>query len=177
VPLWNDIYIILLLLAAMLFWVHTGSFGDKAVFQHRVNSTQSTIESVSNDIEWGVNVQKHLTILKADYNNVSTDVNNSNYTALTVSAQSTITYTQKAIDENDRYKVSLKLQDAQKEWKTALHDYNSAGTFLLKRANEAKRNAGGLEYLKKATTSFNSGIDHLKSVSSPLGINLSLKST
>jgi hypothetical protein len=40
------------------------------------------------------------------------------------------------------------LQDAQKEWKTALQDYNSAGTFLLKGANEAKRNARGLEYQK-----------------------------
>jgi hypothetical protein len=103
----------------MLFWVHTGSYGDKAAFQSRVDSTQSTIESVSNDIEWGVNVQKHLTILKADYDNVLTDVNNSNYTALTVSAQSTITDTQKAIDENDRYKVSPKLGRGFESLKTA----------------------------------------------------------
>jgi hypothetical protein len=172
------IYIILFfLLAAMLFWVYTGSSGDKAAFQSQVNSTQSTIESVSNDIEWGGNVQKHLTILKADYDNVSTAVNSSNYTELAVSAQSIITDTQKAIDENDKYKVSPRLQDAQKEWRTALQDYNSAGTFLLKGANEVKKNAGGLENLKKATTSFNSGIAHLKSVSSSLGINLSFNST
>ena len=86
----------------------------------------------------GFSVKRHLTILKADYGNVSTAVNSSNYTALAISAQYIITDTQKAIEENDKYKVSPKLQNSQKEWRTALHDYNSAGTFLLKGAMKRK---------------------------------------
>ncbi len=170
------IYIILFfLLAAIFVGVFTGSNSNKTTSQSQANSPQSTLASAYQDIQWGANVQKHLTVLKTDFDNVSSAANNSDYAALAINAQYIINDTQKAIEENDQYKVSPKLQEPQKEWRMALQDYNSAGQFLLKGANEAKRGSSGFENFQKAATLRNSGIVHLKKASESLGINVSLK--
>ena len=131
--------------------------------------------SAYQDIQWGINVQKHLTILKTDFDNVSDAVNKSDYSTLAISAQYEIDHTLKAIEENDQYEVSPKFQEAQKEWRMGLQDYNSAGQYLLQGANEGKSGGTGVDNFQKAAEMSSSGTAHLKKASESLGINLPLK--
>ncbi|PAV12330.1 hypothetical protein ASJ81_07005 [Methanosarcina spelaei] len=163
------IYFVLLIL---LFGLIVSGFAES---QNDENASQSssplnTFKSAYQDIAWGNNVQKHLRILKTDLDGVSNATNNSDYTMLAVYAQQIVNDTQNATKENDQYTVSPKLQDAQKEWRVALQDYNSAGQFLLHGANETKNGTVGAENFLKARTFRNSGTDHLKRASELAGI-------
>ena len=95
----------------------------------------------------------------------------SDYTTLAVYAQQIVNDTQNAIQENDQYTVSPKLQDAQKEWRAGLQDYNSAGQFLLQGANKAKNGTLEAENFQKARTFRKSGTDHLERASELAGIS------
>lgn len=166
--------IIFFLLTLVVFEIYIESNSDKIVSQPQASTPQSTLVSIYKDVQWGGNVQKHLTILTTDFNNVSNAANNPNYAELATYTQYTINHTQKAIEENDQYKVSPKLQEAQKEWRLTLQDYNSAGQFLLQGANETKSGNERFVNFKQAATLSNSGTSHLKRMSESLGINLSL---
>lgn len=161
-------FALFILLVVLIVRVFAGSQNDENASQP--NSPLNTFKSASQDIAWGNNVQKHLRILKTDLDGVSSAANNSDYTTLAVCAQRIVNDTQNAIQENDQYTVSPKLQEAQKEWRTALQDYNSAGQFLLQGANEAKNGTVGAENFQKARTFRNSGTDHLKKASELAGI-------
>jgi len=163
-------FTLFILLVVLIVEGFAGSQNDKNASQSQINSLQNSIKSVHQDIAWVNNVQKHLRILKTDLDGISNATNNSNYTALAIYAQQTVNDTQNAIQENDQYTVSSKLQDAQKEWRAALQDYNSAGQFLLQGANEAKNVTGGAENLQKARNLSDSGTDHLKRASELAGI-------
>jgi hypothetical protein len=165
----KHIYFVLLIL---LFGLIVSGFAES---QNDENTSQSssplnTFKSAYQDIAWGNNVQKHLRILKIDLDGVSNATNNSDYTMLAVYAQQIVNDTQNATKENDQYTVSPKLQDAQKEWRAALQDYNSAGQFLLQGANETKNGTVGADNFLKARTFRNSGTDHLKKASELAGI-------
>ncbi|AKB79931.1 hypothetical protein MSHOH_3448 [Methanosarcina horonobensis HB-1 = JCM 15518] len=160
-------FILFILLISVDGWGFAGSQNVENASQP--GSPLSTIQSTYQDIAWGTNVQKNLKILKTDLDGISGAVNNSDYVTLAVYARQTVNDTQNAIQENDQYTVSPKLQDAQNEWRMALLDYNSAGQFLLKGANEAKNGTGGAEYFQKANVSSNSGTDHLKRASELAG--------
>lgn len=160
----------LILLLALIVRGFTGSQNGENISKVQQNSPLNTFKSAYQDIAWGNNVQKHLRILKTDLDNVSNATNNSDYTTLAVYAQQIVNDTQNAIQENDQYTVSPKLQDAQKEWRLALQDYNSAGHFLLQGADEAKNGIVGAENFQKAITFRNSGTDHLKKASELAGI-------
>ncbi|MHC1755532.1 MAG: hypothetical protein AB9861_08905 [Methanosarcina sp.] len=159
-----------ILLVALIVRGFAGSQNDENASQAQPNSPLNTFKSAYQDIAWGANVQKHLEILKTDWDGVSVAANNSDYTTLTVYAEQIVNDTHNAIQENDQYTVSPKIQEAQKEWRAALEDYNSAGQFLLQGANEAKNGTGGAENFQKARTSRNSGTDHLKRASELAGI-------
>ena len=163
-------FILFILLIALIVGVFVGSQNDKNVSQTQSSSPLNSLKSASQDIAWGNNVQKHLRILKADLDGVSNAENNSDYTTLAVYAQKIVNDTQNAIQENDQYTVSSKLQDAQKDWRAALEDYNSAGQYLLQGANEAKNGTGGIENLQKARTLSDSGTAHLEKASELAGI-------
>lgn len=163
-------FTLFILLVALIVGVFAGSQNYKNASQAQPNSPLNTLKSAYQDIAWGANVQKHLNILKTDLDGVSDASNNSDYTTLAVYAQYIVNDTQNAIQENDQYTVSFKLQDGQKEWKAALQDYNSAGQFLLQGANEAKNGTGGAETFQKARTLRNSGTAHLKRASELSGI-------
>jgi hypothetical protein len=165
---------IFFLLALVVFGIYIEPKSDKIASQPQASPQQSTLVSIYKDVQWGANVQKHLIILTTDFNNISNATNNSNYAELATYTQYTIDHTQKAIEENDQYKVSLKLQEAQKEWRMALQDYNSAGQFLLQGANETKSGNERFVNFKHAATLGNYGTSHLKRMSESLGINLSL---
>jgi hypothetical protein len=154
--------------------IYKESNNDQIASQLQASLPQSTLVSMYKDVQWGANVQKHLTLLKTDFSNVSNAENNSNYVELAAYTQYTINHTQKAIEENDQYKVSPKIQEAQKEWRMTLQDYNSAGQFLLQGANETKSSNERFVNFKQAATLGNSGTSHLKRMSKSLGTNLSL---
>ena len=163
-------FALFILLFSLIVGVFAGSQNDANASQAQSNSLQNPLRSAYQDIAWGANVQKHLKILKTDLDGVSSAANTSDYTTLAVYAQCIVNDTQNAIEENDQYTVSPKLQDAQKEWRVALQDYNSAGQFLLQGANEAKNGTGGAENFQKAGTFSDSGTDHLKRASELAGI-------
>jgi len=163
-------FALFILLFSLIVGVFAGSQNDANASQAQSNSLQNPLRSAYQDIAWGANVQKHLKILKTDLDGVSSAANTSDYTTLSVYAQQIVNDTQNAIEENDRYTVSPKLQDAQKEWRAALEDYNSAGQFLLQGANEAKNGTGRAENFQKAGTFSNSGTAHLKNASELAGI-------
>lgn len=169
------IYItIFFLLSLAVFGIYSESSNHKIASQTKASSPQWTLVSMYKDVQWGANVQKHLTILGTDFNNASNAANNSDYAAFVACTKYTINHTQKAIEENDQYKVSPQLQEAQKEWRMALHDYNSTGHFLLQGTNETKSNNERFVNFKQAATLGNSGTSHLKRMSESLGINLFL---
>ena len=169
------IYIIIFfLLALVVFGIYNEFNNDKIDSPPQASLSQSTLVSMYKNVQWGTNVQKHLTVLKTDFNNVSNAANNSDYAELATYTQYTINHTQKAIEENDQYKVSPKLQEAQNEWRMALQDYNSAGQFMLQGTNETKSGNERFVNFKQAATLGNSGTSHLKRMSESLGINLSL---
>ena len=162
------------LLALVIFGIYDESNSDKIAPQIQENSPQLALVSIYKDVQWGANVQKHLAIIKSDFNNISKAANNSDYTELAAYTQYTINHTQKATEENDQYKVSPKLQEAQNEWRIALQDYNYAGQFLLQGANEMRSGNERLVKFKQAVALGNSGTSHIKRMSESLGINLSL---
>jgi hypothetical protein len=163
-------FILFILLAAVVVGVFVGSQNDKNASQNQSSSQQNPIKSAYQDVAWGNNVQKHLRILNADLDSVSNASSNSDYATLAVYAEKIVNDTQSAIQENDQYTLSSKLQDAQKEWRAALQDYNSAGKVLLQGANEAKNGTGGIENLQKARTLQDSGTAHLENASGLAGI-------
>lgn len=163
-------FILFILLIVIIVGGFAVSQNGRNASQVQSNSLQNPFKSAYQDIAWAANVQKNLKILKTDLDGVSNAANNSNYTALAVYAQQTVNDTQNAIQENDQYTVSSKLQDAQKEWRAGLQDYNSAGQFLLQGANEVKNGTIGAENLQKARTLSDSGTDHLKRASELAGI-------
>lgn len=163
-------FTLFLLLFALIAGAFAGSQKDGNVSQAQSSSPQNPLKSAYQDIAWGANVQKHLKILKTDLDGVSDATNNSDYITLAIYAQNIVNDTQTAIQENDQYTVSSKLQDAQREWRLALQDYNSAGQFLLQGANEAKNGTGGAENFQKARIFSDSGTDHLENASELAGI-------
>jgi hypothetical protein len=163
-------FTLFILLVVLIFRGFAGLQNDENASQAQSKSLQNPLKSVSQDIAWGTNVQKHLKILNTDLDGVSSAANNSDYTTLAVYAQKIVNDTQNATQENDQYTVSSKLQDAQNEWRAALQEYNSAGQFLLQGANEAKNGTVGAEDFQKARTFRNSGTDHLKKASELAGI-------
>ncbi|MDR7666039.1 hypothetical protein RG963_09685 [Methanosarcina sp. Z-7115] len=163
-------FTLFILLVALIVGVFAGSQNDKNASQAQPTSPLNTFKSAYQDIAWGTNVQKHLNILKTDLDGVSNATNNSDYATLAVYSQQIVNDTQNAIQENDQYTVSPKLQDAQKEWRAGLQDYNSAGQFLLQGANKAKNGTLGAENFQKARTFRNSGTGHLEKASELAGI-------
>ncbi|AKB35299.1 hypothetical protein MSSAC_0709 [Methanosarcina siciliae C2J] len=161
-------FVLFILIFALIGWVFGGAQNDENASQP--DSPLNTLQSAHQDIAWGINVQNNLKILKADLDGISNATNNSDYVALAVYAQQTVNDTQNAIQENDQYTVSPKLQDAQNEWRLALQDYNAAGQFLLQGANDAKNGTMGTEYFLNASISRNSGTEHLKNASELAGI-------
>jgi hypothetical protein len=165
-------FVLLIFLSLILVGVYSGLISETSSSQSQADSPQSTLESTYQDVQWGLNVQKNMMLLKSDFDNISSATNNSDYDALAVAAQYEINHTMSAIGENDQYKVSTKFQESQKEWRAGLQDYYSAGTSLLEGANEAKSGKSGLQNFQAAAASSSSGTVHLKKMSEALGISV-----
>jgi len=79
---------------------------------------------------------------------------------ITVFGRYLIYDTQRATNDNDRYKVSPKYQDAQKEWRLALQDYNLAGKLMVETDDEVLNNTETTAYVNQYTAYLNSGNKH-----------------
>jgi hypothetical protein len=134
------------------------------------SSAQPTPSANSNqaadqDTEWFLYVAKYSPILTADFNDYSKATESSDYTLLETSGQKIIDDTQKALDENSKYKVSSQYQDAQKEWTAGLQDYNSAGKYIVSAANDGKAGNDNTENLQQAASLVVSGASHINKAS------------
>lgn len=177
------IYIILLvLLASMLAVGCTGSNSEKTSSQtsgtpsqDQASSQQPATSATNQDSEWNASVQKQYVILKADFdgmanttNNYQT-LNNSNADAIGKSGQNIVDDAQKAIEENDKYTVSSKFQDAQTQWGLALQDCEYAGQFWVKSVEDIKNGNTTSANVIKAEATAGSGTYNMQRVITSLG--------
>lgn len=114
------------------------------------------------DRQWGYSMQHHTSLLSPYFKTVSDASRSGDFKTLVTYGQYIANDTQKAIDENNQFKVSPKLQEAQKEWGLAMQDYNSAGKLIVKAGNEALANIDAVadinqytEYLKTGSNYYN----------------------
>ncbi len=115
------------------------------------------------DLEWMASVQKYCALIETDSNGISDAAQNSDFASIGLYAQYLVDDTQVAIEDNDKYTVSPSFEDAQKEWRLGLQNYNSAGQSMELAANEMENENydKAVEYIEKATTFTNSGTFHL----------------
>ncbi|MDR7664844.1 hypothetical protein RG963_03390 [Methanosarcina sp. Z-7115] len=114
------------------------------------------------DRQWEYSMARHTSSLSSDFKTVSDASKSDDFKTLVTYGQYIADDTQKAIDENNQFKVSPKLQEAQKEWGLAMQDYNSAGKLMVKAGNEELANIDAVadinqykEYLKTGYNHYN----------------------
>lgn len=140
--------------------------------QPKETSTSQTTETVNQDLAWAEYVQKYSPLLGTDFSNAGNAASNYDYDSLATDGQNIVTDTQKALDENSKYTVSSKYQEAQKEWELALKDYNSAGQYMIIVANEGKAGSLNSENINKAASFSESGTGHLNRASALVKANI-----
>ncbi len=124
------------------------------------------------ELEWMASVQKYSAIIGTDFDAIGNAADDSDLTSMGIYAQYLVDDTQDAIKENDKYTVSPSFEDAQKEWRLGLQNYNSAGQFAVLGANELDNGDydRGVEYIDKFATFSNTGSFHLERATASLDI-------
>ncbi len=122
-------------------------------------------EAKYQDVAWLKSVVKYSKLIVDDCEKVQTDVNNSDYSALSTDLQKTVNDMQKALDENAKYRVSPKYQKAQKEWKAGLYDYRSSFKYFIQGLNDAKKGTLNPKAMEKATRFIDAGGVHFMKAS------------
>ena len=125
------------------------------------DATPVTTQTVYQDVEWAQSVQKYSSLISVDFTNTGKAANNLDCDILASGAQNIVDDTQKALDENSKYTISPKYQEAQKEWELALKDYNSAGKTMVEVANEGKAGNPDVDKINSATSLLDSGTGHM----------------
>ena len=105
-------------------------------------------------------MQHHTSLLSPYFKTVSDASRSGDFKTLVTYGQYIVDDTQKAIDENNQFKVSPKLQEAQKEWGLAMQDYNSAGKLMVKADNEALANIDAVADINQYTEYLKTGSNH-----------------
>ena len=155
----------------------TGSNSEKATSQtpstsskDQVASQQPSSSATSQDTEWKASVQTQYSILKTDFDGmVNTtsnyqNLNNSNADAIGKYGQKIVDDSQKAIEENDKYTVSSKFQDAQTQWGLALKDCKYAGQFWVQSVDDIKNGNTTSANIIKAEATTGSGTYNMQKV-------------
>lgn len=168
-----------IVLVAMLAVGCTGS-GAEEINQNNVETTptpeitpteiatpiQTPTKTTYQDAEWLLYVSNWCTVLGNDGSRISSAAKNLDFKELADVEISFVTHTQNALDENCKYRVSPKYQEAQNEWVLALTDYNTAGKGTYLGADAAIR--GDYEsftaYVNQATPLMTSGTQHMNNV-------------
>jgi len=131
------IYLIFLVLLASMLAV--GCTESKDNHASQTSSPQSG--DVYQDNAWRLSIHKYTGLLRTDFKNVQTfmdDTNNSDYASLATFGQNITEHSQAALSENNQYAVSPQFKDAQKEWGLVLEDSNSAGKSIIMASNDIK---------------------------------------
>lgn len=121
-------------------------------------STQ-TAEVVYEDSEWASTVIQNVNIINIDLTGVGNAANNYDLSLLRIYAQQLVDDTQKALDEDEAFKISPIYQDAREAYLTGLRHFNYAGQYSIRGVDELNNDntEEGTEYLKKSTTFLESG--------------------
>ncbi len=112
------------------------------------------------DRQWEYSMSHHTSLLST-YIKTALDASKSDdFKTLVIYSQYIADDTQKAVDENKQFKVSPKLQEAQKEWGLAMQDYNSAGKLMVKAGNEELANIDAAADINQYTEYLKTGNNH-----------------
>lgn len=148
---------VLLLLVFGLVFVAYGSVLENATNQAQA---QAIPTADNQDSAWLANMQQLSSLLDNDFKSISEVPSSGDLSPLTVFGRYLIYDTQRAIDDNDMFKVSSKYQGAQKEWRLAMQDYNFAGKLMVEAGDEVLNNADTTTYVSQYTAYLNSGNQH-----------------
>jgi hypothetical protein len=148
--------VILLIVSGLVFFA-LGSVPENATNQAQALATQTADYQ---DSAWLANMQRFSSLLDNDFKSVSAVSSSDDFSPITVFGRYLIYDTQRAIDDNERYNVSPKYQDAQKEWRLAMQDYNLAGKIMVEAGGEALNNTDASAYVNQYTAYLNSGNKH-----------------
>jgi hypothetical protein len=146
---------VLLLLVAGLVFIALGSVPDNTTYQAQAISTVDYQDSA-----WLANMKQFSSLLDNDFKSISAVSNSGDLNLLTVFGRYLMYDTQRAIYDNDQYEVSQKYQDAQREWKSALQDYNIAGKLMMEAGDEVLNNTDGTASENQYTVYLYSGNYH-----------------
>jgi hypothetical protein len=130
-----------------------------------LNNEKKAPESAAQDTAWKESLHNYSLLLKNDFENVGTNINdtkNTDYTTLAIIGQNTIDDSNKALDENNQYNLSAKYQDAQKEWVLALEDSKSAGKYMIMVADDGKKGNVNSENVQNVISFRNSAQARIK---------------
>jgi hypothetical protein len=146
-----------LLLISGLVFIAVGSVLENASNRDQAQATPTTD---SQDSAWYASMQQHSSLLANDFKSVSAVSSSGDLSPLNVFGQYLIYDTKGAIDDNDQFIVSTKYFEAQKEWRLALKDYNSAGKLIVKTGDEVLNNTDATADITNYTAYLNSGNQH-----------------
>lgn len=81
--------------------------------------------------QWESSRESHSSLIASDFKSISEAEKTLDYKTIAIYGQHLIDDTQKAMDDNNNFKVEPKLQEAQKEWNLCMQDYNAAGKLMI----------------------------------------------
>lgn len=124
------------------------------------------------DVEWLLTFTTDTTIVANDLKYISDAATNSDYTALSIYANSLFKDSQKAMDNSNLYKVSPDLQGTKNEYRLSMVDANWAAFYLS--AGVEDRNKGDIQTassdLNQATQLLESSEQHANNVTALLKV-------
>jgi len=144
----------LLFLVCGLAFIALGSVQENAANQAQAQAIPTVDYQ---DSAWLANMQLFSSLLDNDFKSVSAVSSSDDLSPITVFGRYLIYDTQRATNDNDMYKVSPKYQDAQKEWRLALQDYNLAGKLMVETGDEVLNNTDTTAYVNQYTAYLNFG--------------------
>lgn len=156
--------LVLAAIAAVMLAIGCVSSGSENAASQNTSSSSaaSTPSGDSNqDTDWMLSTSSHMNIIKADQEDCNKAIDSSDYSAVAKAGQKIVDDTQKALDDNSKFKLSTKAQEAQKEWTATLQDYNSAGKYMILAANDGQAGNSNTENSQQVSSLLLSGADHL----------------
>ena len=148
---------VFLLLVCGLVFVALGSVPENAANRAQAQAIPTVDYQ---DSAWLANMQRFSSLLDNDFKSVSAVSSSDDLSPITVFGRYLIYDTQRATNDNDRYKLSQKYQDAQKEWRLALQNYNLAGKLMVETGDKVLNNTDATAYVNQYTAYLNSGNKH-----------------
>lgn len=160
--------LVLAAIAAVMLAIGCVSSGNENAASQNTSSSSaaSTPSGNSNqDTDWMLSATSHMNIINTDQEDYNKSIDSSDYSSMAKAGQKIVDDTQKALDDNSKFTLSAKAQDAQKEWTAALQDFNSAGKYMILAANDGQAGNSSTENSQQVSSFLLSGADHLNKMS------------